>query len=222
IGVVGELYVGGVGVGRGYLHQADLTAERFVPDPFGRPGGRLYRTGDRGRWLPDGRLEYRGRTDHQVKIRGHRIELAEVQTAICGHARVTGAAVVTRVHATGVQIIGYYVSDDAGVVDPEVLRRYLVGRLPEPMRPAHLVAVERLPVTANGKLDHRALPAPPERVAAGRSAGTATERLVAAAYQQALHTSGVVGAEDDFFLLGGHSILAMQLAARLRDSLGRD
>ncbi|WP_239096168.1 AMP-binding enzyme, partial [Micromonospora lutea] len=148
VGVVGELYIGGVGVGRGYLHQADLTAERFVPDPFGRSGGRLYRTGDRGRWLPDGRLEYRGRTDDQVKIRGHRVELAEVHAAITGHPGVTGAAVVTRVHSTGVQIVGYYVTDEPDVVDPEVLRRYLVGRLPEPMRPAYLVAVERLPVTA--------------------------------------------------------------------------
>ncbi|MGQ9367584.1 amino acid adenylation domain-containing protein [Azospirillum sp. ST 5-10] len=213
-GVAGELHIGGPAVADGYVGRPGATAERFVPDPFGAPGARLYRSGDRVRRRPDGRLEFLGRTDQQVKIRGFRVEPGEVEAALRAEDGVRQAVVVVHRDHAGPQLVGYVV----GTADPASLRRALRAHLPDHMVPAHILALERLPVTANGKLDRRALPAPAPRTTAAEPPRTATERAVAAVWCAVLGVEHV-GRDDDFFDIGGHSLSATQVVSRLRQAL---
>ncbi|MFN8178108.1 MAG: non-ribosomal peptide synthase/polyketide synthase [bacterium] len=220
IGTSGELYLGGDGVARGYSSRPDLTAERFVPDPFGPAGSRLYRTGDVVRRRADGRLEFAGRRDGQVKIRGFRVEVGEVEAALAAQPGVRAAVVVASGERGAAELRGYFVSDGTG--DPAKIRRGLAARLPAYMVPARLIPLEELPLTPNGKIDRRALPAressPPHPVAAAAFA-TPTEHAVAAIWRDVLEADGF-SADDDFFALGGHSLHATRVVARIRRTLG--
>jgi amino acid adenylation domain-containing protein len=220
-GVRGELLVGGIGVARGYLNRPDLTAERFVPDPFGpEPGGRLYRTGDLVRYLPSGDIEFLGRIDQQVKVRGFRIEPGEIEAALREHPAVREAAVIARPEPSGnLQLIAYVVA--AGIETAE-LRTFLAQSLPAHMVPAAFVALDALPLTPNGKLDRKALPEPErtgEEATVAAAPRTPTEELVAGLWSQLLEIPHV-GIFDSFFTLGGHSLLGARLVSRLRQSLG--
>ncbi|MFB6889988.1 amino acid adenylation domain-containing protein [Kitasatospora sp. NPDC056327] len=222
-GRTGEMYVAGPGLALGYLGRPDLTAERFVADPYGPPGSRMYRTGDLARRLPDGSLEYRGRADQQVKIRGFRIEPGEIEAALAGHPDVARAAVVARDRGDGdLALIGYAVPRTGTRPDPAGLRAHLAARLPEHLVPAACVLLDALPLTRNGKLDTAALPAPDYAAAAGgRAPEGPAETLVCRLYEEVLRLEpGTVGADDDFFDLGGHSLLATRLTARLRAETG--
>jgi amino acid adenylation domain-containing protein len=224
-GAFGELRVGGVGVARGYRGRPDLTAERFVPDPFpgAAPGARLYRTGDRARFLPDGELAFAGRVDRQVKIRGFRVELGEVEAALRTHPDVREAAAVLRTRAGGAQLAAFLVPRDGAAADPAALRAFLRGRLPEYMVPAVFEPLAALPRTASGKIDHRALPEPSwEAGSAGYvEPRTPVERELARIWSELLDVpDGRVGIQDNFFDLGGHSLLAARCLARVRDRLG--
>ncbi|HEX2093968.1 MAG TPA: amino acid adenylation domain-containing protein, partial [Longimicrobiaceae bacterium] len=202
VGVAGELYIGGVQVARGYLNRAELTAERFVPDPFGKePGGRLYRTGDLARWLPEGVIEYLGRNDAQVKVRGFRIELGEIEARLAEHPGVRAAVVVAREDAPGDRrLVAYYTGEELGA---EALRSALGLRLPEYMVPAAYVRLEALPLTPNGKLDRRALPAPQWGGGEGYVAPrTATEEVLAGIWAEVLRLERV-GVKENFFEVGG-------------------
>ncbi|HVR99225.1 MAG TPA: amino acid adenylation domain-containing protein, partial [Thermoanaerobaculia bacterium] len=212
-GAAGELWLGGEGLARGYLGRPDLTAERFRPDPFGGAGGRLYRTGDRARWLAAGELEFLGRLDHQVKVRGFRIEPGEIEAALARHPGVAEAAVVVRED----RLVAYV----APGPDAAELRAFLRERLPEYMVPSSWVVLERLPRTPNGKVDRRALPALLERRVERRFTAprTPVEELLAGIWSDLLRVERV-GADDDFFDLGGHSLLATQVVSRLRGALG--
>ncbi|HEX5851851.1 MAG TPA: amino acid adenylation domain-containing protein, partial [Solirubrobacteraceae bacterium] len=222
-GVAGELYVGGAGVARGYLNRAELTAERFVENPFGP--GRLYRTGDVAARLPDGQLEFRGRADDQVKIRGFRIELGEIEGVIREHSRVSDCAVVAVEVAPGdKRLVAYAVADGAhadaavGAELREALLAHLQQRLPSYMVPAAVMALERIPLTRNGKIDRRALPPPSwetQDSADSLEPETPTERAVAEVWQTVLAIERV-GAQDNFFNLGGHSLLAARVVTQVR------
>jgi amino acid adenylation domain-containing protein/FkbM family methyltransferase len=213
--VWGELYVGGAGVARGYAGQPALTAERFVPDPFGgERGARLYRTGDRGRWCRDGALEYQGRVDHQVKIRGYRIEPGEVEAVLGSARRVAHMAVVPREGPHGLSLVAYVVGAD-GV--ETVVQQAAMERLPAYMRPAAIVVLPQLPLTANGKLDRQSLPAPAWTSA--QALRTPIEELVAGMWSHVLGVP-VATPDADFFALGGHSLLATQVISRVRRVLG--
>ncbi|KIF72675.1 NRPS NosA, partial [Streptomyces sp. AcH 505] len=227
VGVPGELLIGGVNVALGYLGRPDLTAERFVPHPFSAdPDARVYRTGDLVKWLPDGRLVYLGRIDDQVKLRGHRVELGEIENALLARPGVVAATVVVREDVPGdKRLVAYLVTaDEPGPATPE-LRRALARELPEHMVPARYVTLERLPLTPNGKVDRKALPAPqghrPELSVAFTAPGTPTQIAVAGIWAELLGVDPV-GADDDFFELGGHSLLAARVASRLRRDLGVD
>jgi len=219
-GVPGELYLGGVQLARGYLGRDDLTAERFLDDPHVR-GGRLYRTGDVARWRDDGALDYLGRSDHQVKLRGLRIELGEIEAALRGASGVVRAEVVLRAHDAGVapRLVAY-VSGDA--LDPQALRRTLVQQLPDYMVPAAVVVLQAWPVTANGKLDRAALPAPDTAAAAGRLPATPNEHAIAGLFQQVLGLPATVTADADFFRLGGDSLSAVHLLLAIQQRWQRD
>jgi amino acid adenylation domain-containing protein/non-ribosomal peptide synthase protein (TIGR01720 family) len=224
-GVPGELLLGGPGVARGYHGRPDLTAERFVPDPFGdEPGARLYRSGDLVRWLPDGNLEFLGRADHQLKIRGLRIEPGEIEAALMRHPGVSQAVVMAREAAPGDRRLVAYVVGAAGAAPPaRELRELLAESLPAYMVPWEIVDLGALPLTPTGKLDRRALPAPesapePAERAAPR---TPAEELAAGIWEEVLGVERV-GVHDNFFELGGHSLVAAQIAARLQDAFGAE
>ncbi len=226
VGVAGELYIGGAGVARGYLRRPALTAERFIPDPFApTPGARLYRTGDLARWRPDGNLEYLGRVDRQVKVRGYRIEPGEIEEALVRHPAVREAAVVTREHGPDDRRLVAYVTLAEGRAAPDdgELRRFLRSSLTEPMIPSAFMVLEGLPLTPNGKVDRDALPdagvertIPDSSFVAPRGP---VEEAVASAWKSVLRRERV-GAHDNFFDLGGHSLLATQVVSRLRDATG--
>ena len=220
----GELYVGGEGVARGYLNRAGLTAARFVADPFGEPGARLYRTGDRVRWRADGELEFLGRVDRQVKLRGFRIEPGEIEAALRRRAEVGDAVVVLREDEPGVQrLVGYVTAAAAGQApDPAVLRASMAAEMPAHLVPSAVVVLPAMPLTASNKIDVKALPAPVRQAAAaagGQAPQTPQERALAAIWAQVLGLDGV-GRTDDFFDLGGDSILATRMLARLREETG--
>ncbi|OUL99876.1 type I polyketide synthase [Variovorax sp. JS1663] len=223
-GLVGELCIGGRGVARGYLAQPELTAERFVPDPFGAPGDRLYRTGDQVRWLPDGTIEYIGRIDGQVKIRGHRIETGEIEAALLAHDGIKSCAVVPQKDPAGrLRLVAYLVARGAEL-PWGVLRQHLAERLPEAMIPSAQVWLAQLPVTTNGKLDRRALPEParqrPELAQPYAEARTEAERRVCAAFARALGIDQV-GRDDNFFDLGGDSLLVLRVLKDLQQGSAR-
>lgn len=214
-GAPGELYLAGPQVARGYAGRPALTADRFVADPFGS-GGRMYRTGDVVRWSEQGRLEFLGRADEQVKIRGYRIELGEIEQALAAHPAVSRAAVVARTDAPAVTRLVAYAVGTAGPVDPVELRAHLARSLPEYMVPAAVVPIAELPLTVNGKLDVAALPAPDFTAAvSSRSAGTPAEHTLCELFQEVLGLPAV-GVDDDFFALGGDSIISIQLVSRAR------
>jgi amino acid adenylation domain-containing protein len=220
IGVTGELYIGGAGLARGYLHRPALTAERFVPSPFGA-GERLYRTGDLGRWRSDGNLEYLGRLDHQVKVRGHRVELGEIETALVAHPSVRDAVVVAQDDQSGDKRLAAYVVGEDGAPEASVLRGYLKRSLPEYMLPASFVFLESFPLMPNGKVDRRALPVPNERPEVGAYVAprTPSEEVLAGIWAEVLKVERV-GVADNFFELGGHSLLATRVMARTREAFG--
>jgi amino acid adenylation domain-containing protein/thioester reductase-like protein len=223
-GAVGEICVGGVAVGAGYLNDASRTAEAFVPDPFGAPGARLYRTGDLGRARPDGTLEYLGRIDAQVKVRGHRIELGEIEAALSEHRSVAEAAAAVRRSDAGEQFIAGYVVAHKPPLDTRELLAHARKRLPAYMVPGALVELAALPRTATGKLDRGALPAPSgatSSAALAVSPRTPTERLVAEIWRQVLG-SEPSSVDEDFFESGGHSLQAAQVVAALREARGVD
>ncbi|MFB9570759.1 non-ribosomal peptide synthetase, partial [Streptomyces yanii] len=221
-GVPGEIHVGGPGVTRGYLGRPALTAERFVPDPFGPPGARLYRSGDLARRNPDGTLDFLGRIDDQVKIRGYRIELGEIQAALAAQPGVRDAAVVVRDDdAVGRRLIAYVVPEAGRAPDGGALRAALGERLPSYMVPAAFVVLDALPLTTNGKLDRRALPAPEQHSlhTGGQylAPRNPLEEQIATAWSQVLDGDRI-GVHDNFFELGGDSIRAVVLVGALRSA----
>ena len=214
-GVTGELYLAGAGLARGYWSNPALTAERFLPNPFGPPGGRMYRSGDLARWDEDGNLEFMGRHDTQVKLRGYRIELGEVEAALAAHPAVVRAVADVR----GGQLFAWVVPHPSTAIDEAVLKQWLRGRLPGFMMPARVATIDRLPVTSNGKVRRSVLTM--DDAAAGELSRTAEEAIVAGAYAAVLGRE-TVGREENFFELGGHSLGAAQLVARLREAFRVD
>ena len=218
VGVSGEIHIGGAGLARGYLNRPELTAERFVPDPFSEEAGnRLYRTGDLGRYLKDGTIEFLGRADSQVKLRGYRIELGEIETALREHGAVEEAAVVMKEE----RLVAYVVPRAGTPVSSTQLRHYLKEKLPEYMLPGAIVPIEALPLNPNGKVDRSALPSLDAGHLKLKSPSAAPknpiEEILIAIWEEVLGLSEV-GVEDDFFELGGHSLLATRLCSRLRDA----
>jgi amino acid adenylation domain-containing protein len=227
VGVPGELYLGGDGLARGYLRRPALTAERFLPDPFrpasgSEPGGRLYRTGDRARWLAGGTLEFLGRLDDQVKLSGYRIEPGEIETVLVQHPEVRAAAVIAREDWPGDRRLVAYVVPAGRLEAVSELRTFLQQRLPDYMVPSVFVALDQLPLSPNGKIDRRSLPAPqaatPQQ---GRfiAPRTPAEELLAGLWASVLRLERV-SVEDNFFALGGHSLLATQVISRVRTAFG--
>ncbi|MCY1031324.1 amino acid adenylation domain-containing protein [Corallococcus sp. BB11-1] len=232
LGVAGELYIGGELLAQGYLHRPELTAQRFVPDPFSdKPGARLYKTGDLARYLPEGTLDFLGRTDHQVKVRGFRIELGEIEAALSRHPAVQEVIVTVReeqdADAAGhdKRLVAYVVPTAPDAVTPTALRQFLQEKLPDYMLPAFFVLLTAMPLTASGKLDRRSLPAPDPATSAPTRPFVAprspTEQALSEVWMKALRLQRV-GVHDDFFELGGDSLLATQVASRIRESLRLD
>jgi thioesterase domain-containing protein/acyl carrier protein len=223
VSVWGELYVGGGGVCRGYLNRPELTAQRFIPNQFGGPAGsRLYRTGDVGRYLPDGQLEYLGRADAQVKVRGFRIELGEIESVLASHPAVRQCIVTARANEDGVRLVAYVVSETDQVNGQ--LRQHLLHQLPDYMVPSDFVFLEALPLTPNGKVNREALPAPGQSSAVRRETFVAPrdtlELKLAQIWEEVLKIQPI-GVMDDFFELGGHSMMAVRLFALVETRLGK-
>jgi amino acid adenylation domain-containing protein/non-ribosomal peptide synthase protein (TIGR01720 family) len=223
VGVTGEICAGGEGVARGYLYRPELTAEKFIPDHFGgKAEARLYRTGDLGRWLPDGSIEYLGRIDDQVKIRGYRIELGEIENALEQFEGVSQAVVVAKGTTDNKSLIAYILPD--GTFDRQAISTYLEGKLPDYMVPSLFIKIDKIPVTPNGKVDRKALP-DPDAGTLSENAYVAprneTEEVLAEIWQQLLEIDQV-GIHDDFFALGGHSLLSIRLIAAIRKKLGKE
>jgi hypothetical protein len=220
-GIQGELFIGGAGLARGYHGQPALTAARFVADPFATNGSRLYRTGDLARWNPDGQLEFIGRTDHQINHHGHRIEPAEIETALTAYPAIGTAVVVHDRH----RLTAYLTTPDGRPPTITQLRGHLAARLPRHMIPTHFVHLPQLPLTRSGKVDRAALPAPdhtrPELAAEYAPPATPLELALADIWKRVLRLDDI-GIHDDFFELGGHSLLATQIIARTRTRLGVD
>ena len=227
-GCIGELYVGRAGLARGYLNRGDLTALRFIPDPFAADGGRLYRTGDLARYRADGVIEYIGRIDHQVKIRGFRIELGEIEAQLLEQAAVCQAVVLAQPGLSGQQLVAYLVPGDAALLDAspaeqalwrDSVRAELKAHLPDHMVPAHLLLLAQLPLTANGKLNRNALPSPDASQAQQtyQAPQSAMEQGLAAIWQDVLKLPQV-GIHDNFFELGGDSIISIQVVSRARQA----
>jgi amino acid adenylation domain-containing protein/non-ribosomal peptide synthase protein (TIGR01720 family) len=219
-GVAGELYIAGRGLARGYLNRPGLTAERFVANPYGAPGSRMYRTGDVVRWSASGQVEYLGRADDQVKIRGFRIELGEVESAVTGYHDVVEAVVIARQETSGHQrLVAYLVPTTGSTPDPAALRGFVAQLLPDYMVPSAFVVLDQLPLNPNGKLDRRALPAPDWTAASGNyiPPRTDTERALAQIWAEVLGVERV-GVEDNFFELGGDSILSIQVVSGARQA----
>jgi amino acid adenylation domain-containing protein/non-ribosomal peptide synthase protein (TIGR01720 family) len=218
VGTPGELYVAGLGLARGYLNQPGLTAQRFLPDPWGAPGERMYRTGDLVRWRDDGQLDFRGRVDDQVQVRGFRVEPGEVEAVLAAHPAVDRAAVVAAPDGAGLRLVGYVVPAAGARVTPSELRHHLAARLPEYLVPTGFAVLDDLPLTPNGKLDRRALPEP--EAAGGRSGEivaprSETEQVLTRIWAQALQTSRI-GVFDDFFDHGGDSLRSLQVTSRIK------
>ncbi|WP_158625826.1 non-ribosomal peptide synthetase [Corallococcus carmarthensis] len=222
VGVPGEVFIGGEGLAHGYHGRPDLTAERFVPSPFSAtPGARLYRTGDKARWLPDGQLEFLGRLDGQVKLRGFRVELGEVESALRALPDVRDVVTMVREDAPGFKRLVAYVVQPEATFSPEALRQALSRRLPEYMVPSALVRMDALPLSPSGKVNRNGLPVPTEEAIPGTvyvAPVSAVEKLIADIWAPLLGVPRV-GTQDHFFELGGHSLLATQVASRLRESL---
>ncbi|ASC71044.1 peptide synthetase [Halomicronema hongdechloris C2206] len=227
IGVPGELYIGGAGLGRGYLNQPELTAEKFVPNPFSdKPGTRLYKTGDLARYRSDGNLEFLGRIDHQVKVRGYRIELGEIEGLLRQHPDIREAVVVKREDVPGDQRLVAYVVSNIGVeTTTNSFRNFLKEKLPEYMVPSVFIKLKALPLTTNGKIDRQALPVPdstrPELEAAYVAPHSEIEQAIAKVWQEVLHLEKV-GINDNFFDLGGHSLLMAQVNHKLQELFNQD
>ncbi len=224
IGVAGELFIGGVQLARGYLNRPELTAEKFIPDPFGKPGERLYRTGDLARYWSNGIIEYLGRIDHQVKIRGFRIELGEIEATLESYSGVKQAVVVAREDTPGdKRLVAYVAAQNPSELAVEELKRHLGKTLPEHMVPAAFVVLEELPLSPNGKVDRKLLPRPDWAAAAERyvAPSTAIEAQIAQIWSQILKIPRV-GIDDNFFALGGNSLLALQVISRIRTSTNRE
>jgi len=225
-GVLGELYIGGAGVGQGYVGAPGMTAARFLPDPFaGRPGARLYRTGDVGRWRPSGRIELAGRADRQLKIRGYRVEAGEIEAVLRGQPDIAEAVVSVRGGGQDVRLVGYLVLRSGPAQPPADLSERLREVLPDYMVPAAFVVLEKLPLTGSGKIDHRALPEPDWGAAAGQTAvapRTELEADLAGMFAELLALAGPPGVTDNFFALGGHSLTATRLMTRVRSAYGVD
>ncbi|HEX7893794.1 MAG TPA: amino acid adenylation domain-containing protein, partial [Terriglobales bacterium] len=222
IGVFGEILIGGDGVAAGYLNQPDLTASKFIADPFAiTQDATLYKTGDLGRFLPDGRIEFQGRADYQIKIRGYRIELGDIESTLAKHPAVQECAVIAREDVPGDKRLVGYVITAAGEFDPADLRAWIKARLPEHMVPAAFVQLSRLPLSPAGKVDRKSLPAPeytrPELESKFESPRNSTEETIAEIWAGILKL-GRVGIHDNFFELGGHSLLATQVVSRLRQA----
>ncbi|MEV0294723.1 amino acid adenylation domain-containing protein [Nocardia sp. NPDC050710] len=221
IGAVGELYLAGIQLARGYHGAPGLTAGRFVANPLDDTGARMYRTGDLVRWNPRGTLDYLGRTDFQVKVRGHRIELGEIETALLADPDVGQAAVAVQPSEGGVRLVGYVVPAPGASVDPDALRRSVSRVLPGYMVPAAVMSLTSFPVNTSGKLDRKALPRPVFAAREGAAPSTPLERAIAEVFAEVL-TVSPIGVEDDFFELGGSSLMAFTLHQRLSARLGRD
>jgi hypothetical protein len=222
IGVPGELHMAGAGIARGYLGRPDLTAEKFRPDPYGpNPGERMYATGDLVRWRSDGNLEFLGRIDRQVKLRGLRVELGEVEHVLAGYPGVRQATVVVKEAGTPrARLIGYLVPDRGHEVDPDQIREYASERLPLHMIPAALLSLDKLPLTPSGKIDQARLPDAESQAGTGQvGLCTDTQYRVAEIWRGLLGPdAGQIGARDNFFNIGGNSLQVTQLISRIRDS----
>jgi len=226
IGVPGELYIGGEGVVRGYHNQPELTAERFIKNPFvNSPDARIYRSGDIARWMPDGRVDFLGRVDHQVKIRGYRIELGEIETQLAEHEAIQGAVVIAREDTPGdVRLLAYIIPAQGAPIDADALRATLREKLPEYMIPARYIELEAFPFTPNNKIDRNALPALDETTSSDhrRSVTPPTndiEQTIVGIWKEVLGISSA-GIENNFFDLGGHSLLALKVHRRLTETFG--